>query len=255
MLFYLGTHQPGWLGTIAVPLFVSHRRLRARKTFPRALAPWGCDSGGFTELALHGAWVSSPGEYAASVRRYRDEVGNLSFAAIQDWICHPQLLQKTGLSVAEHQRRTVQSYLDLSSMAPDLPWLPVLQGWELADYLRCADLYAAKGIELKGRFVGVGTLAMRQESAAAQAIVSVLHGRGLRLHAFGYKRKGLVQSHAFLASSDSMAWSYEARKKKLAFCLATHINCGNCSTYALWWRDNLLKAIAGAARPQLHLGI
>jgi hypothetical protein len=53
------------------------------------------------------------------VRRYRDEIGCLDWAAPQDWMCEPFILAKTGLSVREY-RRTVASYLRLTELAPDL---------------------------------------------------------------------------------------------------------------------------------------
>ena len=65
--FYLGTHEVSWLGRTAAPLFVSHRRLRARRRLPRALGAWALDSGGFTELALNGRWETSPTTYVAAV--------------------------------------------------------------------------------------------------------------------------------------------------------------------------------------------
>ena len=78
--FFLGTHQPGWLRTSTVPLFVSDRRLRGYKTLPKAMTQWALDSGGFTELSTHGSWDHGPAprEYADRVRRYRDEIGQLA---------------------------------------------------------------------------------------------------------------------------------------------------------------------------------
>lgn len=49
-LFYLGTHQPQWLGRYDVPMFISRRRLSSRKSLPQARGRWALDSGGFTEL-------------------------------------------------------------------------------------------------------------------------------------------------------------------------------------------------------------
>lgn len=51
--FYLGTSEVRWLGQANVPLFISHRRLAPRKSFPRALTGWALDSGGFTELSMY----------------------------------------------------------------------------------------------------------------------------------------------------------------------------------------------------------
>lgn len=54
--FYMGSHQPHWLATTEVPLFVSHRRLAARRSFPARPPPglsirvrspnWSCSEAG-----------------------------------------------------------------------------------------------------------------------------------------------------------------------------------------------------------------
>ena len=138
--FFLGTHQPGWLNHVGVPLFVSDTRLRVYKRLPRAVAPWACDSGGFSELQRHGRWTVPPREYVARVRRYRDEIGHLAWAAPQDWMCEPIIINGgvvnghrfagTHLSVAEHQRRTVLNFLHLRDLASrTCPGGPAVQGY------------------------------------------------------------------------------------------------------------------------------
>lgn len=52
-----------------------------------------------------------------------------------EWLCEPWMVAKTGLTVAEHQRRTVDNLVQLRGLAPDLPIVPVVQGWTVADYL------------------------------------------------------------------------------------------------------------------------
>lgn len=190
--FWLGVHRPGWLAHAGVPLFVSHRTLRGYRTLPRAAAPWALDSGGFTELSLHGRWETTLDEYVAAVRRYTAEVGMLEWASPQDWMNEPAMLARTGLTVAEHQRRTVANYLALRDAAPDLPFVPVLQGWERDDYLRCADLYEHADVDLASLpIVGVGTVCRRQDTGAAEQIVTSLAARGYALHGFGVKLTGL----------------------------------------------------------------
>ena len=71
----------------------------------------------------------------AAVRRYRDEIGRLEWAAPIDWMCEPFMLAKTGLAIAVHQAHTVANYLELRSLVPELPFVPVLQGWSRDDYL------------------------------------------------------------------------------------------------------------------------
>jgi hypothetical protein len=71
--FFLGTHQPGWLGDSPVALFISDRRLRRMKRPPAAVCDWALDSGSFTELSTHGSWANgpTPAEYVDRIRRYR----------------------------------------------------------------------------------------------------------------------------------------------------------------------------------------
>ncbi|CAL9410058.1 hypothetical protein SUDANB106_01649 [Streptomyces sp. enrichment culture] len=255
MRFFLGTHHPQWLARLEAPLFVSHRRLTGRRTLPVARTTWALDSGGFTELSLHGQWTVSPRTYAAAVRRYRDEIGRLAWAAPQDWMCEPFMVAKTGLSVAEHQHRTVTNFLELRAIAPDLPIAPVLQGWELADYERCADLYAATGVDLSAEpVVGLGSVCRRQHTSEAAAIITRLHQRGIRrLHGFGFKVQGLAQVGHLLDSADSLAWSYSARRRPPLPGCTGHKNCANCPRYALTWRQRVLAATPAGPACQLPL--
>jgi hypothetical protein len=259
--FLLGTHLPGWLARTTpngpVPWFVSDTRLRGYKTLPRAANPWGCDSGGFSELQRHGAWTITPAAYAARVRRYRDEVGHLIWAAPQDWMCEPIIINGgtlhglrfagTHLSVAEHQRRTVLNYAQLRELAPELPFIPVVQGDTPDAYARCVDLYQTLiGLDLtREPLVGVGSVCRLQGTAAAGRILTTLHACGIRrLHGFGFKTLGLLAHGHLLTSADSLAWSFDARRRRqpLPGC-AGHKNCANCLRYALSWRTNLLHSL------------
>jgi hypothetical protein len=221
---------------------VSHRTLSVRKTLPRASAPWILDSGGFSELSLYGAWQTTPKAYVTSVRRYADEIGQLAWAASQDWMCEPWILKKTGQDLAEHQYHSVVSYLELRLRAPELPWAPVLQGWEASDYLRHADMYEQAGVSLdRLPIVGIGSVCRRQSTRGAVDVLVALSAAGIRLHGFGLKTTALRSLDAFLASSDSMAWSYEAMKKRTR-CGEPLAACANHLHYALEWRDRVLQA-------------
>lgn len=252
--FYLGTHKPDWLGRIRVPFFVSNRVLQARARFPRALSGWALDSGGFSELSLFGKWATSPARYVELTRRYAAEIGSLEWAAVQDWMCEPFMLAKTGLSVAEHQRRTIDSYYELSSSAPEIPWVPVLQGFTLAEYLQHLDMYLTRGIDLAALpRVGLGSICRRQGTVEAVRIIWALSaGHGLRLHAFGFKPKGLPGAHQHLVSADSMAWSVHARNRP-PLPGHTHAHCNNCPVYALRWRNDVLRLVGESAG--LGLGV
>ncbi len=244
--FLLGTHQPGWLATSKVPLFISDRRLCVYRNLPRAVAPWALDSGAFSELAIHGNWDHGPSplQYVERIRKYQRQTGKLLWAAQQDWMCEPFILARTELSVAEHQARTVENFCTLKRLAPELPIIPVVQGWEVTDYVRCVELYRAAGVDLtKEPLVGVGSVCRRQASGEVQDILLALHRLGVsRLHGFGVKAQGLKRYGHLLASADSMAWSMAARRGlRLKGCTG-HANCANCPRFALRWRRRMLVA-------------
>jgi hypothetical protein len=175
----------------------------------------------------------------------------MRWAAIQDWMCEPFALKRTGLTVPEHQRRTVASYLDLREIAPDLPWAPVIQGWAHGDYLRHVEAYDRAGVDLRTMpVVGLGSVCRRSSTAGILDVVYRLSDLGIRLHGFGVKTEGLRMIAHRLASADSMAWSFQARraKRRLPGCVG-HVNCANCPRYALSWRDKVLTAIGEAREP------
>jgi hypothetical protein len=243
MKFYLGSHMVNWLSTSEIPLFVSHQRLKKRKKLPRAFTGWALDSGGFTELSKNGRWSISKDDYIAAVRRYQKEIGNLDWAAIQDHMCEPFILKKTGRTISQHQQSTVQSFLDLKSAAPEIPWAPVIQGFEQSDYLRCVELYEAAGVDLrKEPIVGVGSICRRQQTTEAVFILRSLAALGIKLHGFGFKSLGLQRVSSLLVSSDSMAWSFNARKNP-TLPGHTHKSCANCFQFAQLWRQNLLSTL------------
>lgn len=240
MQFYLGTHRANWLSFVGVPLFVSRSVLRNRRSLPRAAAPWALDSGGFTELTLHGGWRIDAATYASDVRRYASEIGNLNWAAPQDWMCEPHVIAKTGLTVFDHQVLTTVNFLELRTVAPELPFIPVLQGWEPQDYLDHVDLYERHGVDLSAEpTVGVGSVCRRSNEDDIARLLIALCAMGISLHGFGIKNLALRKCHRHIVSSDSMAWSFRARRDvPLPGC--QHTNCANCVDYALLWRQRLL---------------
>ena len=220
--FMLGSHRPNWLydgGSRAKrpdgPLFVSARQLKhARRTaYPACDTRFCIDSGGFTELRKHGGWVTTPEEYVAQVRALAAQTGSLDWAAIQDWMVEDDALRCTGLSIEEHQRRTVASFLRLRELAPEIRWLPVIQGQNLEQYEAHVAMYREAGVWLQTMHrVGVGSVCRRQSTSEIEGLLAGLAARGLKLHGFGVKTQGLRAAAEHLASADSLAWSLDARR-------------------------------------------
>ena len=249
MRFYLGTHRPSWLARTTTPLFIS-RRVVPKTRLPSARGSWALDSGGFTELSLYGAWRTTEAEYLADVRRFRDEIGGMEWAAPMDWMCEPWIVEKTGLSVLEHQRRTVQNFRRLRSAAPDLPIIPVLQGWSFDDYQTCLTLYRLAGFDLRDEpLVGLGSVCRRQATGEIEVIAERLSRHGLRLHGFGVKTNGLARYADYLVSADSMAWSRQARWEP-PIKGHSHKSCANCIVWAERWHHRISMQLNTI---QLHL--
>jgi len=240
MIFYLGVDRCRFLWTVEnIPMFMSHRVLRRQKSWRRAASRWCLDSGGFSELSQFGEWTISPEDYVEAIYKYQDQIGSMDWCAIQDWMCEPTIRKFTGKSVEEHQRLTVDNFLLLTEMAPDLPFIPILQGWELQDYVSMVDMYADSGVDLfQFETVGLGSVCRRQSTKSVLEIVKEL--QPLKLHGFGVKGDGLSLYGDFLTSADSMAWSYSGRFVQP--CPETGLaSCQHCLHYALEWREKFVN--------------
>lgn len=246
MRFYLGTHRTPWLRKLSVPLMLNRRVLLKQKSWPEATAPWALDSGAFTELTKHGRWTVQPSDYVREVRELADAIGQLALVLPLDWLCTEGALKATGLTVGDHQRLSVESYLELRDLAPELPWVPVLQGDTTASYWHCAQLYREYGVDLHWvGTVAVGSIAARQRQGEIARLLRELHEYGLRLHGLGVGLGGLEVLSPYLVSADSAAWSKSAWRERPP---GITRNCAHCKEYALYWRGKCLTAIDRARR-------
>ncbi len=213
MRFFIGLHQPSDARHFD-HVMVSVNRLRQRKS-DFVVNEWVMDSGAFTEVARHGGYREGVGEYAAQVRRWR-RCGHMVACVAQDWMCEPFVLARTGKTLAEHQRLTIERYDALLDADCGAYVLPVLQGYHPDDYARHADQYGARLAH--GDWVGVGSVCKRNSTPReVAAVLLAIHGvrPDLRLHGFGLKSTALAMPlvHELLHSADSMAWGFAARRQ------------------------------------------
>ncbi len=212
--FYIGWHQPvnGLSGCGDFPrcMVSVNRLLRRRSPFP--VQSWILDSGAFTRIA--GGQGHLPLEdYAKEIRRWAKN-GNLVAAVAQDYMCEPFILGKTGLTIQDHQRLTIENYDRLLALNTGVYIMPVLQGYSPADYVRHLHDY---GDRLRpGQWVGVGSVCKRNSNPGAieAVLVAIKTARpDLRLHGFGVKKTALESSIVWdlLYSADSQAHSFAAR--------------------------------------------
>jgi hypothetical protein len=212
MIFFVGMHQPydAWRVGHA---FISVHRLAGRiRNFP--VGDWIMDSGAFTTIAKHGGYPMPVSDYAWRIRAWAG-CGNLLAAVAQDYMCEPSMLAKTGLTIADHQRLTIERYDELLRHdVAGIYVMPVLQGYAPADYAHHIRQYGARLTH--GAWVGVGSVCKRNGSP--QQVLAVLAAINaerpdLQLHGFGLKTTSLddAEVRKLLYSADSMAWSAAAR--------------------------------------------
>ncbi|MYQ64990.1 hypothetical protein GTY92_16160 [Streptomyces sp. SID4950] len=262
MRFYLTTHKRHWLRLTDVPLFLKSEHWDRAVKWDVAQGPYAVDSGGFMELKGKGTWTRPPRQYVQDLRRIWEHVGPYDWAAPQDWMCEDAIINGgtfggqhftgTHLSVEEHQRRTVQNFLELRSLAPDLRIAPVIQGDTIPAYEHCVDLYERAGVDLQAEpVVGLGSVCRLQSTRQGAAIVTAMAIHGFKLHGFGFKTLGLERVGHLLASADSAAWSSHARRRP-PLPGHTHKNCANCIDYALHWRTRVLAALPTWHQPAIE---
>lgn len=274
---YFNTHCTSWLWDpkhekvlAGRTLFVAVPRLAPRKSpFPPALHPYCIDSGGFSELQKHGRWTITAVEYVAMIRRIVGELGPdlCRWVAPMDLMCEDLVIyggigprgivfkgtrelrglkpgapeQDRTTAVRIHQRLTVDNFLELTALAPEVKFIPVLQGQTLEDYEHHDQMYREAGIDLAAAaVVGLGSVCRRQATAEIEEIVSHFHAKGYRLHGFGVKTLGLARYAPKLVSADSLAWSEDGRRSA-PLPGHTHKNCANCPDWAIRWHQRIVQ--------------
>jgi hypothetical protein len=213
MQFYVGLHQPSDARHFD-RCMVSVSRLRDRVS-DFQVGAWMMDSGAFMELKLFGAYRDTPAAYAAQIRRWA-RCGTLMAAVAQDYMVEPFMLERTGMDVETHQRLTIERYDALLAEQTGTYILPVLQGYQPAEYLAHLAQYGAR--LSPGAWVGVGSVCKRNGDPGAirDVLYTISRARpDLRLHGFGIKRTALSSAlvRDYLYSADSMAWSFAARRQ------------------------------------------
>jgi hypothetical protein len=214
MRFFVGLHQPSDAKHFE-SAFISVNRLRDRKAPFAVGGAWVMDSAAFTEVSRFGGFRHGVEEYAAEITRWATNGTTPPLACVaQDYPCERAMLARTGLSVPEHQRMTIDRLDQLRALAPPVYVMPCLQGFAPSEYVAHVRAY---GDRLPpGAWVGVGSVCKRNgKVAAVEQVLRAIKGErpDLRLHGFGLKATALGSAfvRAALHSADSMAWSFAAR--------------------------------------------
>lgn len=176
------------------------------------------DSGAFGAAFYDGGYTYSPDEYLELVARMKPR-----YWASMDFPC--ELSVRNEETVEERIDMTVANAKVLS--ASNLPgFVPVIQGWEPADYLQCAN--KLQKAELLQPLIAIGSLCRRGRQ---EPIVSITRHLSATLptvafHAFGVKITALRYNNGeilnYLHSIDTAAWQFNEKDDQGGWRPRTH---------------------------------
>lgn len=176
------------------------------------------DSGGFYSSMRSGGYTKSNDEYLDYIQKWQPQ-----FFALRDYPCEPELLKKHNMTVQYNIKRTVENHLILLNKIESGLWdihgkpIPVIQGWEIEDYLHCIDLFTENGVT--SDYMAIGSVCRRNQTEKIKDVILAVRDNvplWTKLHGFGVKLTALKDLVIWKAlySVDSGAWDYVARWKK-----------------------------------------
>lgn len=209
--FYVGTHMVNHAKELRYAMISVNRLIHRKSDFQAH--HWIMDSAAFTRITTHGEHHPVY-FYADQIHRW-SKCGLLDAAVSQDFMCEPFVLNKTGMTVDEHQSLTIERYVKLKSKVKNVYLMPVLQGFNPSEYVEHIRQYG--DLLEHGQWVGVGSVCKRNArvSSIHRVLGAIKQTRpDLKLHGFGLKLTALQDGfiRKCLFSADSMAWSFAARK-------------------------------------------
>ena len=173
------------------------------------------DSGGFVAAVRYNGWEWTVPQYMALCA-----AAPWTRFASMDWCVEPEVAHDRD-AVWDRISGTVRLNRDCLREARHLGiadrFMPVIQGWQVDDYLRCIDLM----FDLDPfPVVGVGSMCRRQVEGPT-GILQVVHeldqalgDSRVKLHLFGLKSQGMaeVRAHPRVFGFDSQAYGVTARQ-------------------------------------------
>jgi hypothetical protein len=184
------------------------------------------DSGGFHSSLKHGHYTKTDEEYLEYIEQYQPR-----YFALRDYPCEPELLKTHNRTVKDHIHMTLDNHLKLFDIMDDYQFnsqpIPVLQGWEIEDYLYCLDMFNQHG--LINDYVAVGSVCRRNADKDIKKVFRQIRTElpsKIKLHGFGVKFSILRDKEMWdtIYSVDSGAFDYAARMARLNDGVLSHLS-------------------------------
>ena len=185
------------------------KRFRVRRVPADVVSGICVDSGGFTAAKRWGKYPWTVEQYADFVRELARDVP-LEFVATMDYACEPGVNREVIATNRARIDASIENDAMCRTVAPDLPWLSVLQGDSLDEREYDLGRRAAAGL-LPGEYAGIGSICGRRNRAAREVVR--WYGRqlpGVQYHGFGLAVRVLDDPGAawHIRSWDSYAWNW-----------------------------------------------
>lgn len=192
-------------------------RFKIRRPPADMIGKLAIDSGGFTAAKRWGRYPWTPAQYASFIHEMSRDVP-VEWAAVMDYACEPGVNREILSTNLKRIEATIENERACRNAAPDLPWLPVLQGDALAERLYDLKLREKAGL-LPGPMAGIGSICGRGIISARETILFYLSHLGpeTKYHAFGLHVQALdcLQTRSIIASWDSYSWNWGRGQKDL----------------------------------------
>lgn len=260
MKFYIGVNQYQQLSWVEKHFIYSYQLARRRKhpwMVPDRLN-WIMDSGSFSELKMNGKYTFTPQEYFNTIEHWQPDI-----FVNMDYMCEPNQLEKTGMTVDQHQLLSLENQIQLKELLEDswmnghVELMGVIQGWTPLDYEDHIQLL--KDHDMIMPYMGIGSVCRRGDTNQILKVIKTVSKQlpNTKLHGFGVKTDILSNPlpHMVLDSVDSQAWcmagnygeNAEYMKKCLHHewkrCPKNTEDCRNCGRFMNTWLEKNLNKI------------
>lgn len=201
------------------------------------------DSGGFSVLYQSDVYETPVSEYLEHLKRHESI---LEWFALRDYPVAPELLEKHGRTVADHQRLTTEAHLEviteLEECRIDADRVAVVQGSTPNSYQTHVDQLRDRGVLSAVDRVGVGSLVGTDPDEVARILVAVREAVPSKypIHGFGINRSDLRYRETLEAVDSIDSCTYERTARNEA---PEGISCDwkHVLGYLAGYRETILK--------------
>ena len=209
-------------------------KFRVRRPPADHIKSLAIDSGGFTAHKKWGKYPWSYEQYIEFIRKMSRDV-TLDFCAVMDYACEREVNRSAYETNKSRIEATIENEIALRQLAPNLPWLGVLQGNTLSE--RAWDITQRQELELIYQRMGIGSICGRSPRESREVIRFYMQQLPhVHYHAFGLDIRTFDKADDIfwaIASWDSYTWCWGRGMKHMRDPHRQHIEGETWSQYTL----------------------